>query len=186
MWIDLYSGWKCLFLNIKKYQRRYLQVWSLELEAHWSVKVRAKHISTKRKWYLGSEVWSVKLNDLQTVIISAKLNFMLSFLFWSCPVPESSEGWYCVGSQVLVGMWRVWRCEKLITYPVEYYQGCTSQNRTNDQHWSFNNMNLAEHFINNPVGNHCRMYGNHSCFNAHCKYTLRISSFQLRKKQAAL
>lgn len=117
---------------------------------------------------------------------STKLNFMLSFLFWSCPAPESSEGWYCVGTQVLVGMWRVWRCEKHITYPVEYYRGCTSQNRTNDQHWSFNNMNLAEHFINNPVDNHCRMYGDHSCFNAHWKCTLWIWSFQLRKKQEAL
>lgn len=44
--------------------------------------------------------------------------------------------------------------EKHITYPVECYQGCTSQNRK-----MTNSMNLAEGFINYPVDNHCRTLG---------------------------
>lgn len=114
----------------------------------------------------------------------AQFHVELSLLESSCP--RKQWGMILCWNTGASCMWRVWRCEKYITYPVEYYQGCTSQNRINDQHQSFNNMNLAEHFINNPMDNHCRMYGNHSCFNAHWKYALWISSFQLRKKQAAL
>lgn len=79
LWIDLNSSWKCFSLSFffslslfnikKKNQRAYLQVWSLERETHWSVKVRAKCFNTKRKLRLGTEIWSIKLNDLQTVII---------------------------------------------------------------------------------------------------------------------
>ena len=69
-------------LKKKKNQSDYLQVWSLELENHSSVRVRVKHISTKRKWNLESEIWSIKADCDH----STKLTCMQSSLSEeSCP-----------------------------------------------------------------------------------------------------
>lgn len=68
--------------------------------------------------------------------------------------------------------------EKHITYPVECYQGCTSQNRK-----MTNSMNLAEGFINYPVDNHCRTRGGHSCLSAPWKYSLWICLFSWKRNE---